>query len=52
MSELNRNETIQAFASAASLLIDQYIASERAGWGDTIAALPVSHSNSKVRKVS
>lgn len=52
MSELNRNETIKAFASAASLLIDQYIASERAGWDDHIAALPVSNSSAKIRKVS
>ncbi len=52
MSELNRNETIQAFASAASLLIDQYIASERLGWDGHLSALPVSNSSGTIRKAS
>lgn len=50
MTKLNRNETIQAFASAASLLIEQYITSERAGWD--ICVLPASNAPAKLRKVS
>lgn len=53
MSELNKTERIEIFASAASLLIEQYIASERPGWNDHLAGLRVSNKPSKnIRKAS
>ncbi|MCB1680573.1 MAG: hypothetical protein KDI61_07515 [Alphaproteobacteria bacterium] len=51
MSQLNREESIKAFASAASLLIEQYVLSEKADWS---LELPLSASNvpATIRKVS
>lgn len=42
MSELDRNETIKSFASAASMLVDQYFASEKAGWNHDVSIVAVS----------
>ena len=51
MSELNREVSIKAFASAASLLMEQYLVSEKADWDERFV-LSACNSPAKVRKVS
>lgn len=52
MSELNREASIKAFASAASLLMEQYVLSERADWDDRFVLSASNTLDEKARKVS